>query len=478
MVFQSVSGGAWSPVMGTAESPLSASSALVRGLDNGVSYAFAVASVDAALNVSERSAAVEATPEDPDAGPALVGFSPTSGDVVGGELVEIVGTGLGAVDEVRFDDQAATLVETSRHRLVVRTPAHVVGGAEVRLLVADATVQRAADPFTFVRRELESVDVAVARPDTVMLTPDDVYAVASVATGAIDITLADGGAVGGVVRGAGVYLEPGHPDASTGLAGTVQSLDEVDGRTVVTVERAPVDQVLAERDFARSVSFGTVARRSGSAATAAGSAQDIYSVNRSFLDCRRVVQHEDGSYETLESLPADQVDVKVKFTIADLRADVIEDGTGSAHRYAASISGDPTLQIVARAEVSAKCEFLPSLTDKLALQLPVGPLELKIKPDLAVTFRVSGKAIITKKSSFVVRSAQERRPGDRVLPRLHPVAGHHLRHRRGRHPDPGRRRLQPPVSGGRRSLRQAGTGRRPLVRVPSGLGQPLPDPGS
>ncbi len=291
MVFQSVSGGAWSPVMGTAESPLSASSALVRGLDNGVSYAFAVASVDAALNVSERSAAVEATPEDPDAGPALVGF-----------LADVGGRGRRRARRDRRD----------RARRRGRGPVRRSGGHVRRDLPAsvggpDSGPRRGGsggaapgrgrdspegrDPFTFVRRELESVDVAVARPDTVMLTLDDVYAVASVATGAIDITLADGGAVGGVVRGAGVYLEPGHPDASTGLAGTVQSLDEVDGRTVVTVERAPVDQVLAERDFARSVSFGT--SRGAVAPLPRGGERPGHLFGQpSFLDCRRVVQHE------------------------------------------------------------------------------------------------------------------------------------------------------------------------------------------
>lgn len=343
-----------------------------------------------------------------DAPTSVTGLSPTSGRAAGGDEVTITGTGLRRVDEVRFGDQVATILERTGRRIIVATPVRVPGEVAVKLLTGDGVTVVADAPFTFAQEALAPVDTVTPAAGTVLLDPDEVRSVETLPAGTLELVLDpdDRFAVG-----TGVFLRPGHEDAWSGLAAVVRSVETDDTSTVLGVEQVPVDQVLADQRFAASSSFtepATASRLAFSAPIAAASGtptsafdQNIMNVNRHWLDCRRVVQHE-GNYETLEPVVDDQVDVKVQFTIADLQADVIDHGTGSGRYYEASVSGKPTLKIVARADFEATCSFLPALTQKLARELRTPEFVVKLKPDLSVTFSVDGKAVITKETSFVL----------------------------------------------------------------------------
>lgn len=391
--------GPWTEL--TAE-PTPTSSWTVADIGETSAWWFTVTAVDRAGTESARSDPAR-VPESEDL--RIAGLTPAGGPLPGNNDVVIKGSGLEAASRVLFGDVEAEIVERSEDAVTVRAPAHVAGTVVVHVEDTAGNRVEAASRYEYRSINLEPQDAFTPAAGTVVLDPSDVQSVESPPTGSLTLTLAPGApSVGDATW---LYLRPGHRDARTGLAARVSEVETVAGVTVVDVRRAPLDQVLPQRSFAMTGQPAegepdrVVAMRvatSTAAATSAGG--KMMSVNRTWLDCRRVVQHENGT-ETLEPVPeTTPVDVQVLYTIEDLEANVIDRTEGSY--YEASLSGTPTLKIVAKSAVSAKCEILPSLVQKLKATIPVGPFELTIAPAVNVTFDVVGSVVVTKRSPFIV----------------------------------------------------------------------------
>lgn len=327
---------------------------------------------------------------------AVNSVSPDFGSVLGGETVSITGTGLDTVVGARFGEVVAEIASATSTELKVVTPAHVVGTVRIELSLSGGAPDRVGPDFEFVQPELDEVDSASPREATVSLQPDDVVSVVELPDGNFRLTLHE---LGGMTESSSIWLGDGHPDAPTGLAGEVIDIEPEEN--AIIVKQVAIDGVLESRHFQHSERVGSAAPFSRRVRSGTGSAE-MFSVKRSFLDCRRAVKHTDGSFETLEPLPETDVSVQVQLTIDDLSVDVVDIDNSERRYYAALISGKPVLKIVAKSSTTAVCQFLPAVSDRLTINRPMGPLRLKVKPDLSVRFGVSGKAVATIRSSFVL----------------------------------------------------------------------------
>lgn len=129
--------------------------------------------------------------------PTVSSLSPASGPVAGGQLVTVSGTGLDAVDAVRFDGLAGEIVGTpTATTLQVRTPAHAAGPVDV-VLEHDGAVVTVDDAYTYVAAPIEAPVAALLTPDeggvaggdTVVITGTGLDAVTEVRFGAVEATI-------------------------------------------------------------------------------------------------------------------------------------------------------------------------------------------------------------------------------------------------------------------------------------------------
>ena len=252
------------------------------------------------------------------------------------------------------------------------------------------------------------MDEVVPEDGTVELRPADVASIDSYATGDFDVTLA---AAATHPSGTRVYVYPGHADYPTGLTARVAGTRIDDqGRAVLELEQAPLDDVLASRDFSTTAVVGDAPESAanaralgldGASAGATGTSQSVLSVRRSWVDCQKLVDAGTPN-ERYVDMPETEGRVQVNFTIADLTIDLLDRSDQSDHRYRATVSGTPTLRIVANFAAKAKCVLKPALVAKATKRIPVGDLMLTLSPDLSVKFSVEGKAVITKTATLLV----------------------------------------------------------------------------
>lgn len=80
--------------------------------------------------------------------PTLTGVSPTDGTTAGGQEVTLTGQDLGEGTRVWFGQQEAEVVEVTDEGIVVETPSHASGPADVTVANGDAE-DSLADAFTF-----------------------------------------------------------------------------------------------------------------------------------------------------------------------------------------------------------------------------------------------------------------------------------------------------------------------------------------
>ena len=359
------------------------------------------------------------TPENDAGEPVVDSINPAHGSSMGGDQVTISGHDLDVVTAVKFGDVEVTPDQVSKGRLDVTTPAHVKSTVPVALLEGDAVVARSPQDFAFESPQLEEANSVTAAPSTVTLDPASIGSVTELPSGSYDVRLND--PVRSLAIGMHVWIERGSPGAETGLAGKVIGVRDDNG-TVHEVEQVPLDEALDDWEFAHTVNVSDTETASAlldsspslqrlmtsepltQAATASGSASSVslINLNRGFLDCRRVVQH-DGGYETLEPIPDSDVGFQVQFTIEDLQLNVHDFVDNGVRHYETSLSGSPRLEVVGNAEFSVKCEVAPSYVQKLSKSIPFGNLlVLKLSPDFSVTFTGAGKVSGTLASHFII----------------------------------------------------------------------------
>ena len=406
----------WTPPSDTGSSPItgyvitrpaqpplnisaSARTRTFRDLDPATSYTFTLA----AKNSTGTGPAQEATTATRGGEPSVSSFAPRSGSAVGGDVIAIQGAHLDRVDTVKFGDVESEILAADSQTMTVATPPHTVGEVSLYFFVDGVQIFETSVVFEFLEPTVDPTDTYRASSQTVTLMPSDVASIESLPTHSYEVVLQ---AVDARFPDAEfVYLRPGHPDASTGLAAKITYVDNSSGVTILRVQQVALDQVLDSHNFQQSATVDNTAtvRRSVSLAKSLAGAptRDILKLNQSFLSCERVVIDANGNERT-EPLFEETADIQASFTIENLQVNLIDVDQPGRRYYEATVSGEPTLRIVAQATAALSCELKPELLRRLKLDIPVGSFRLKVTPKFNAKFTASGKAVLEKRYFFKV----------------------------------------------------------------------------
>lgn len=341
--------------------------------------------------------------------PVVAGLSTSSGSFAGGDQITLTGRNLSTTRQVLFGDLEATVVSKTGSRIVVRTPAGVVGQTRVIVVTAGGSTGSSGPLFSYVRPEPQ--DAMTLDPSSDTATPSSVEWV----TGGADETTGEQHPwVVGLPAGADVpvvgeqfLVSPGTAAYPSGLAGTVQEVAvQVDESVRVTVAPTDLEDVVdsLQVDYAGPVAPQPTARRRAAASIETGEAAHFEIKGPTQLFCKDA----DGASVGFGA------DLNMSVTDVDVSQHLHLGGLVSRPTYDGALTAELETTGKITVDAAATCKLVPAWQNAQRRVIPLGTSGATVSFGPSLEFKVSGKGtwsvVDRTRSTFAVSAELGKSP--------------------------------------------------------------------